>query len=302
MPWTKWTDSTGVARVAFVQDGQALLTDEEDLLRAVDSGIGGLNQIGTAAIDELNLAPLIVDPPSIRDFMAFEEHVVTAQRARGLQVHEDWYRIPVFYFTNPAAAKGPRTEIAIPPGTEQFDFEFEVAVLIGCDGSDIPVAEAEKHIAGLMVMSDWSSRDVQMREMTQGIGPSKGKDAATSFGHFLVPIEELEPRRKGKAFDVELRASVNGTIYSAANLSTIYWSLTEMVAHASVGTRLRRGDVIGTGTVGTGCIFELAAVHGAEKYPYLRPDDVVILDGGPLGSIQARIGAPAGGDQLFPRR
>ena len=298
MSWTKYFDPAGVARVAFVQDGHAVLTDEEDLLAAVDAGIDNLTRTGEAAVDDLDLAPVVVDPPSIRDFMAFEEHVVTSQAARKLPVHQDWYRIPIFYFSNPAAAVGPRADVRIPPGTEQFDFEFEVAALIGREGSDISVEDAEEHVAGLVLMCDWSSRDVQMREMEQGNGPSKGKDSVTSFGHLLVPLEELT--RKDKAFDVDLQVRVNDETCTRANLSTIYWSFSDMIAHASVGTRLRRGDVIGSGTVGTGCIFELSAVHGEEKFPYLKTGDAVVLDGGVLGSIRSEVLAPSG-RQVFPR-
>ena len=303
MPWTKYFDSTGVARAAFVRDGQMLLTDEEDLLVAIDTGLDGLTQVGAVPIDEVELAPLVIDPPSIRDFMAFEAHVLTTQSARGLPpIARDWYDTPAFYFTNPAAAMGPREDVAIPPGTNQFDFELEVAIVVGREGRDIPIEYAEDHIAGLLLLCDWSSRDIQMREMQQGLGPSKGKDSATSFGHLLVPISELEPLRKDKAFDIGLRASVNGKSYSDGNLSTVYWSFSEMLAHASVGTRVRRGDILGTGTVATGCIFELSAVHGEEQFPYLKPGDTVDLDGGLLGSIRTTILPSSGGNQIFPRK
>ncbi len=301
MAWTKYFNEAGEAPVAFVDDeGVAHLTEQTDILAAVDAGLRGLAVHRTAPVEELQLAPLVEDPPSIRDFMAFEEHVVTSAAARNIKVDKDWYRIPVFYFTNPAAATGPRTNVPMPPGTSQFDYELEVALVVGRGGSDIPIERAEEHIAGLMLMCDWSSRDIQLREMQQGLGPSKGKDSATSFGHLLVPLKELESVRTKDAFDVPLRAYVNDTLYSEGNLRTLYWSFAEILAHASVGTRLRRGDVIGTGTVGTGCIFELSAVHGSDRFPYLRPGDTVHLDGRQLGTIQAAV-SPSSGRQLFPR-
>lgn len=234
------------------------------------------------------LAPVPV-PPSIRDFMAFEEHVVTSSRAMGLEVDPDWYEIPVFYFTNPAAVHGPTQDVRISPGSAAFDFELEVAAVIGTPGADISAADAESHIAGYTILCDWSARDLQAREMRLNLGPAKGKDSATSLGPVLVTPEELEPYRAGKAYDLAMTASVNGKPYSAGNFSTIYWSFPQLVEHASRGTELRTGDVIGSGTVGTGCILELSRVHGAEAYPWLAPGDVVELTVAHVGSLRSTV-------------
>jgi len=239
-------------------------------------------------VDVEPLAPIPV-PPSIRDFMAFEEHVVTSSEALGLTVPADWYQIPVFYFTNPAAVRGPNQDVRISPGSKSFYFELEVAAVIGEPGSDIQAADADKHIAGYTVFCDWSARDLQEREMRLNLGPAKGKDTATSIGPVLVTPDELEHYRAGKAYDLEMTASVNGRLYSRGNFSSIYWSFPKMIERASRGTELRTGDVIGSGTVGTGCILELSRVHGADAYPWLSAGDVVELNVARIGSLHATI-------------
>lgn len=234
------------------------------------------------------LAP-IPTPPSIRDFMSFENHVVTSMAAIGREVDPVWYGQPVFYFTNPAAVTRPHDDIPVSPGSENFDFELEVAAVIGRAGSDIPLDEAEGYIAGYTILCDWSARDLQEREMRVGLGPAKGKDTATSFGPVLVTPDELEPFRSGKGFDLAMSVDVNGRRYSTGSWASIYWSFAQMISYASRGTTLRPGDVIGSGTVGTGCILELARVHGPEEFPWLVPGDEVRIEIEQLGVIESRI-------------
>ncbi|MER6567514.1 fumarylacetoacetate hydrolase family protein [Streptomyces sp. NPDC001093] len=228
-------------------------------------------------------------PPSIRDFMSFENHVVTAYGALGRKVSPVWYEQPTFYFTNPASVRGHRDPVEISPGSEQFDYELEIAAVIGKPGSDIAPAEAAAHIAGFMVLCDWSARDLQTHETEVGLGPAKGKDSATSFGPFLLTADELTERRSGRGYELEMSAHVNGTLYSSGNLADLSWSFEEMVAYASRGTRLLPGDVIGSGTVGTGCVLELSAVHGSERFPWLRAGDEVRLAIEHLGAVEARV-------------
>jgi 2-keto-4-pentenoate hydratase/2-oxohepta-3-ene-1,7-dioic acid hydratase in catechol pathway len=151
-------------------------------------------------------------------------------------------------------------------------------------------AEAEAAVAGYVLLCDWSARDLQFREMRQALGPAKGKDGATSFGPFLVTPDELG-ERAGNGYDVHLTAQVNGTAYSSGTWADIHWSFGQMIAYASRGTRLVPGDVVGSGTVGTGCILELSRVHGSQRYPWLRPGDVVTLNASLLGSISVTIEA-----------
>jgi 2-keto-4-pentenoate hydratase/2-oxohepta-3-ene-1,7-dioic acid hydratase in catechol pathway len=234
------------------------------------------------------LAP-VPQPPSIRDFYAFEEHVKTAAHALGHAVNPVWYEIPLFYFTNPAATRGPYDDIPIAPGSQRFDYELEIAAVIGRPGSDLDPAAAEEHIAGYMVMCDWSARDLQAHEMKGHLGPAKGKDTATSFSAFLVTPDELTGRRAGNAYDLEMTARVNGRNYSRGTFASIYWRFGELLAYASRGTVLVPGDVVASGTVGTGCILELSGVHGQDAYPWLKPGDQVRLEVDGLGVISSVI-------------
>lgn len=274
-----------------------------DLLRA-----GGLDGAADSArsrpaevvaLEDVALRSPVPSPPSVRDFYAFEAHVRTARERRGLPMEPDWYELPVFYFSNPHVILGPDDEVAVPPGCESLDYELEVAAVVGTGGSDLDAVEAEARIAGFTVMNDWSARDVQAREMRQGLGPAKGKDFATSLGPFLVTPDELEPHRSGQAYDLGMTASVNGREYSRGSLGDVFWSFGEMISYASRGSRVEPGDVIGSGTVGTGCILELSLVHGADAYPWLAPGDVVELTVERLGTLRNRV---VEGDDLHPLR
>lgn len=299
MIWTSYRDLGGNDRIGVLHEGKIYAlepgVDFLDLLRAdntslEDWGHRALSEPAeTVAEGSAPAAALVPTPPSIRDFMAFEQHVVTSNAALGLDLNPDWYNIPVFYFSNPAAVKNPGEPIRIAPGSVKFDFELEFAAVIGKAGTDITVDKAEEHIAGYMSMCDWSARDLQEREMKQTLGPAKGKDTATGFGPYLVTPDELARLRTDNAYDITISASVNGRTYSEGNLSNIYWSFAQMIAYASRGTELRPGDIIGSGTVGTGCILELSRVHGEDKFPYLKPGDRVRIDAGVLGSFETTL-------------
>jgi 2-keto-4-pentenoate hydratase/2-oxohepta-3-ene-1,7-dioic acid hydratase in catechol pathway len=248
---------------------------------------------------EISLRPPIPEPPTVRDFYAFEQHVRTARQRRGLEMHPDWYEIPVFYFSNPYATVGPNDAIRIPPGSNALDYELEIAAVVGRGGSNLSPEEAERCIAGFTIMNDWSARDLQRREMVLSMGPVKGKDFATSLGPVLVTPDELEPFRKDRAYDLTMTALVNGVEYSRASFADIFWSVPEMLAYASRGTRIASGDVVGSGTCGTGCILELSLVHGEETYPWLRPGDVVELSVDQLGTLRNHVVA---GEPLRPLR
>ena len=241
------------------------------------------------SLDDVVLRAPIPLPPTVRDFYAFEQHVKTARKRRGLEMDPDWYELPVFYFSNPYAVGGDGADITVPPGSAELDFELEVAVIVGRGGSDLTPQQAEQSIAGFCVMNDWSARDVQRREMKLSMGPVKGKDFATTLGPMLVTPDEISDARSGRAYDLTMTATVNGREYSRASLAEIFWSFGEMISYASRGTRVEPGDVIGSGTCGTGCILELALVHGGDAYPWLQPGDEVVLTVDRLGSIRNRI-------------
>jgi 2-keto-4-pentenoate hydratase/2-oxohepta-3-ene-1,7-dioic acid hydratase in catechol pathway len=309
MRWATFADETGRERVGLVEgasvhalepgirlidllgDDGGRLAEAGDRVRGDPSDVFELETIRP-------LAP-IPAPPSVRDFYAFEQHVRTARKKRGLEMEPDWYELPVFYFTNPAAIVGPMAPVAVPPGSEELDYEVEVAAVVGMPGNDLDPETAERHIAGFCVMNDWSARDLQRREMKLSLGPAKGKDFATGLGPFLVTPDELEPYRRGRAYDLAMTASVNGVEYSRASLADIYWSFGEMLAYASRGTRLSAGDVIGSGTCGTGCILELSLVHGPEAYPWLQPGDEVAVEIEQLGRL---VNSVVAGPPLRPLR
>lgn len=300
MKWASYT-SGGLDRIGVLRGDQLYAYGGCDNL--VDLLADAATTLSEAAAHALaspvDVTPLasatlrapIEKPPSIRDFMAFESHVVTSMAALGESMDPYWYEIPVFYFTNPAAVVGPDARVQIAPGSTSFDYELEVAAVLARGGSDLSPQEAEDSIAGYTIMCDWSARDLQQREMRLGLGPSKGKDTATSLGPWLVTPDELSDARKNKAFDLTMRASVNGRRYSSGNLADLYWSFGEMIAYASRGTRLLPGDTFGSGTVGSGCILELARTYGGEQYPYLEEGDVVTIDVDRLGTLTHRIDA-----------
>jgi len=303
MRWTTYVSPTdGLEHPAVLSDGSwyglrtanrliDLLGDDGELLaRSGEQALADpLDVVGAEAAEVR--APLPV-PPSVRDFYAFETHVRTYREANGKEMDPDWYELPVFYFQNPAAIRSARDDVPMPPGSVKYDFELEFAAVIGRAGANLAPDEAEQHIAGYLLFCDWSARDLQAREVLHTLGPVKAKDTATSLGPWLITPDELEPRRSRKSFDLEMSASVNGRAYSKGNADDLYWSFGQMISYASRGTRVQTGDVIASGTVGTGCILELSTVHSEDEYPWLKPGDEVRLEADLLGAITARITPP----------
>ena len=221
-------------------------------------------------------------PVSIRDFYAFEEHVLNARGKRGLDVVPEWYEIPVFYFSNHLAVKGPDEIIARPLSSKKLDYELEIACVIGKEGRNIKAHQAVDHIFGYMIMNDWSARDLQAKEMKVGLGPAKGKDFATSFGPFLVTPDEL-PQVQDR-LDLKMNAYVNGERYSLGNAQDMYYSFGQLIEQASKSVTLYPGEVIGSGTVGSGCILE------QNDRNFLEPGDRVALSISHLGTLTNVIG------------
>ena len=233
------------------------------------TGGGSAREHDEYELESVRLLAPVPRPPSVRDAYAFEEHIKNAARVTGRPgVPDEWYELPVFYFSNPAAIYGPDDEIPFPVGSEELDYELEVAAVIGGDGA----------IGGFTIMNDWSARDLQRKEMKVGLGPAKGKDFATSLGPVVVTPEELGDLR------LEMVVRVNGEERSRGNMGDMYHSWEAIIERAAANTQLVPGDVIGSGTVGTGCILE----HGDGRW--LQPGDVVELEVERIGVLRNVVG------------
>jgi fumarylacetoacetate (FAA) hydrolase len=227
------------------------------------------------ALAELRLLAPIPRPPSVRDFYAYEEHVRTGSKLRGAEIAPAWYEAPTFYFSNPAAIFGPGEPVRRPAGSRRLDFELEIAVALGAEGS----------IAGFMLMNDWSARDLQAKEMTVGLGPAKGKDFATSLGPWLVTPDELP--YDGERLDLEASVTVNDRVVTRTPSQPMQFSWPELVAHAARNTVLHPGDVLGSGTLNRGCLLELGPIDGR----WIEPGDVVTLSAPGLGELRTPVTA-----------
>lgn len=252
-------------------------------------GKGELPKTALTPRAEVTLHAPIPRPPSMRDGYAFRQHVVTARKNRGLEMIPEFDQFPVFYFTNHQAVIGPGPLRVKPLHLERLDFELEAAVVVGKQGRDLDPAGADAAIFGLTIMNDFSARALQMEEMKLSLGPAKGKDFATALGPWLVTLDELEAKTvktpKGAQFDLGMRAFVNGVQVSTGNVKDMTWTFAQILERASYGVDLFPGDVIGSGTCGTGCFLEL---NGSKitKDQWLRPGDVVALEIDGLGRLE----------------
>jgi 2-keto-4-pentenoate hydratase/2-oxohepta-3-ene-1,7-dioic acid hydratase in catechol pathway len=234
------------------------------------------------------LAP--VHPPSFRDFYAFEQHVKTARGRRGLEVPPAWYELPVFYFSNPHSLIGHNAQVFPPAGCSELDYELELGIVIGHGGRDISPAQAWEHVIGFTILNDLSARDLQRAEMSVGLGPAKGKDFATAAGPWLIPRHTIADRIEGERLTLEMTARVNGRLLSRGNVASLHHSIPKMIAQASRDVELFPGDLIGTGTVGTGCILELGPENTGG---WLKAGDVVEFEVECIGLLRTRVGERA---------
>jgi fumarylacetoacetate (FAA) hydrolase len=269
---------------------------------AVENGIldGRYDKQKVAHINDVQLLAPVPFPTSCRDGYAFRQHVAAARRNRQLDMIAEFDQYPVFYFTNHHSIQGPGDIVCMPDHFEKLDFELEVAVVICKPGKNIKAAEADEYIGGLMIMNDMSARTLQMEEMLLNLGPAKGKDFSTVIGPYLVSLEELEElevpckeNHTGKAWNLNMKCWVNGVLVSSGNLSDMDWTFAEIIERASYGVQLYAGDVIGSGTVGTGCFLELNGT-GKRSDPnyaaqWLQPGDVVEMEVDLLGKLENKI-------------
>jgi fumarylacetoacetate (FAA) hydrolase len=235
---------------------------------------------------DLDFGPPILRPPSLRDFYAFEGHVATTWSRRQQPIPEAWYRLPIFYFSNVSEIRGPEEPVCRPRGSKELDYELEVAALVDTPARDLPPDRGEEAIGGYLIFNDWSARDLQREETAVRLGPAKGKDFGSSIGPWLVTPDELADARAGKGYELAMSATVNGRELSRGTWRDVAFSYGEMVARASADARLRPGDLLGSGTVGTGCLLEI----GEERLGrYLEPGDEVVLRVERLGELRTPV-------------
>lgn len=280
--------AAGQPALDYARELVAVLEGEDPLaLQATQARQDGGRAVASR-LESIILYPPLTRPMSLRDFYAFEQHVVTAHANRAKEVPAEWYQFPVFYFSNPNAIYGPGEIIPYPSYTQALDYELEVACVIGKPGINIPAEQAGEYIFGYTIFNDWSARDVQRQEMKVGLGPAKGKDFASSLGPWIVTPDELADRSAGApgVYDLAMTARVNGEERSRGNWRDIFYSFGDMIARASADVYLLPGDVIGSGTVGSGCLLELTRGRG----PWLQTGDLVELEVERLGVLRNRVG------------
>lgn len=278
----------------FLFDGDEAMQLAKSLEKKIKAG-----QVKAKGMDVTNLELLapVPHPTSCRDAYAFRQHVEAARRNRGVEMIPEFDEYPIFYFTNHNAIYGPGEIDVMPDHLQNLDFELEVSVVIGKHARNIKAVEADEYIAGFMIMNDMSARLLQMEEMKLNLGPAKGKDFCTVLGPWLVTPEELEPYKvapkdghTGASYNLDMKCWVNGKLVSEGNVSTMDWTFAEIIERAAYGVDLMPGDVIGSGTVGTGCFLELNGtakrLDPNAKPQWLQIGDVVEMEITGLGHLQ----------------
>lgn len=295
MKFVTFSTSDRARRAGLLIDEGVLSLPFASLMDLIQTGEEGLDRVRRLPrtrpipFDQVQFHAPLSRPTTLRDGYAFEAHVKAANANRGREVPEEWYKFPVFYFTNPNTIFGPEEVIPYPPYSHALDYELEIAAVVGKPGMDISPEEAPQYIFGYTIFNDWSARDVQREEMRVGLGPAKGKDFASSLGPCIVTADELADRAVGRpgVYDLTMRARVNGVERSRGNFKDMYWSFGDLLARASQSAMLYAGDVVGSGTVGTGCLLELTQGQG----PWLGDGDVVELEVERIGVLRNYVGS-----------
>jgi fumarylacetoacetate (FAA) hydrolase len=261
----------------FASTGGARDTDDDAVLAAADLAFG----------------PPILRPPSFRDFYAFEQHVATMWQRRQSEIPEAWYRLTIFYFSNTSEIRGPGDPVWAPQGSSELDFELEVGAIVDTPAFNLPEERGGDAIGGYFVLNDWSARDLQRDESTVRLGPAKGKDFATTIGPWIVTPDELAPSWPAGAAapTLEMTASVQGADGDAVEVTrgswgTAHYSFAQMLARASADVHVRAGEILGSGTVGTGCLLE---VKDQTLGRWLEPGDLVTVAIAGIGEVQTPI-------------
>ncbi len=278
----------------FLKSGPHVMSVAKDIDNLIKTGMMGTRSLD---MEKLQIMAPITRPASLRDGYAFRQHVEAARRNRGVEMIQEFDEYPVFYFNNHRSVVGPGDVYCMPDHFEKLDFELEWACIIGRKGINIKAEEAETYVAGYTIMNDLSARTLQMEEMKLNLGPAKGKDFATVIGPMLVTSDELDAYKiappeghTGTNFNLEMKCWVNGLEVSSGNTGDMNWTFEELIERASYGTYLYPGDVIGSGTVGTGCFLELngtGMLNDPKNFnpQWLKENDVVEMEVTALGRL-----------------
>jgi len=262
-----------------VRDVQELIAVAGPVAERVGNLLAGRHGVRPVALGGLRLLPPLLQPPSVRDHIGFEEH---ATRNYTRKIAEVWYRRPVHYYSNPSRLAGPEAAVVM-PATERLDYELEVAAVIGTAGADVAEADALGHVLGFTIFNDWSARDLQADEMAYGLGPAKGKDFASSLGPWVVTTDELLPRLAGGTLDARCQVRVNGQTWADSNSAGQQHTWGAMIEHITQDSAVVPGDVIASGTVGRCSIGEAIRLGVAARY--LVPGDRVELEVDGIGTL-----------------
>jgi len=281
----------------FLMGGESMMTAALKLDQALKSN----PNLGVAINEsEVKLEAPVPNPSSCRDGYAFRQHVAAARRNRGVHMIPEFDQYPIFYFTNHNAIQGPGEIVCMPDHFQKLDFELEAAIVVGKKGRNIKASEADAYIAGYMIMNDMSARTLQMEEMLLNLGPAKGKDFSTVIGPYFVTPDELEsfkipakPGHVGNNYNLNMKCWVNGILVSEGNVGDMDWTFAEILERCAYGVDILPGDVIGSGTVGTGCFLELNGTgllnDPTFKPQWLQDGDVVEMAVEGLGHLSNTI-------------
>ncbi|MNU24572.1 Ureidoglycolate lyase [compost metagenome] len=298
--------NTNALDAALPNTMMGMLDQWESNFAAAKKAVAAL-EAGSVSVDSIDfdaahiLAP-VPRPTSCRDGYAFRQHVAAARRNRGVEMIAEFDQYPIFYFTNHNAVQGPGAIDCMPDHFDKLDFELEVAVVVGKKGRNITAAEADDYVAGYCIMNDMSARTLQMEEMLLNLGPAKGKDFSTVIGPWMITPDELEafkipakPNHTGNNYNLKMTCKVNGIQVSEGNVGDMDWTFAEILERCAYGADILPGDVIGSGTVGTGCFLELngtAKLNNPDAVPqWLQPNDEVVLEVEQMGVLTNTINA-----------
>jgi fumarylacetoacetate (FAA) hydrolase len=282
----------------FHSSNELIQQTEKQLSKIAD------NTLSVDPVSDFTLLAPVPRPTSCRDGYAFRQHVESARRNRGVEMIKEFDQYPIFYFTNHNAVQGPGDVYCMPDHFQQLDFELEVAIVIGKEGRNIKAKDADAYIAGFTIMNDLSARKLQMEEMLLNLGPAKGKDFSTVIGPWLVTPDELSlflvPAKQGHVgnnYNLSMKCWVNDVLVSEGNVKDMDWTFAEIIERCSYGVTIFPGDVIGSGTVGTGCFLELngtGKLHDPNYQPqWLQANDTVKMTIDGLGTLVNTIKAEA---------